>query len=417
MAYTELVKNLKGIRSYIREFLIYGYKTREDYSKGKSGRTYDDERRRLKNYLGDYVSFSNTENGRTSFISFDTRSVSHNPLFAIYKACSFTDLDITLHFLVLDILKDSKGMTTHEISEAIPDLLTGITEFVIDDSTIRKKLKEYVELGLLDSVKKGNKVLFFIPEQIQDIEQLSDALNYFSETEMCGVCGEYLMDNHSLHNDNFIFKHHNPSSAIESDILFTVLEAIHNKQAVHIVQYRRRANKERSGIFVPLQIYKSVQTGRVYIMVYEERNGYHSLRLDYISSITADKVVENYDVLKKEFQKYRNHIWNVSLGSFGNGRQNNRKLEHVEFTVFFDNDEKHIYQRLLTERRVGKVELIDNNHARFSADLFESQEIVPWIRTFICRISDVKFSNQYVQDTFLADIERMNAMYGIGGRE
>ena len=414
MAYSELVKNLKGIRSYIREFLIYGYKTREDYAKGKSGRTYDDERRRLKNYLGDYVLFSNTENGRSPFISFDTRSVSHNPLFAIYKACSFTDLDITLHFLILELLSHKEKMTTREINEAIPLFLSEASDLQIDESTVRKKVREYVELGLLESEKKGNKIVFFIPWQIQDVGQLSDALNYYSETEMCGVVGEYILDNHDLHNDIFIFKHHTPSAVIESDILFVILEAIHSKQSVRITQYRRKTNKERSGIFVPLQVYKSVQTGRMYIMVYEERNGYHSLRLDYISNISIEETVNNYDELKKCFMQYRKHTWNVSLGSF-NGKQNNRRLEHVEFTVFFDGNEKHIYQRLLTEKRIGCVELLDENHARFSADIFESQEIIPWIRTFICRICDVKFSNSNVQQSFISDLKLMNSMYGIGG--
>ncbi len=33
MAYSELIKNFDNIRSYMRDFFIYGFKTREEYDK------------------------------------------------------------------------------------------------------------------------------------------------------------------------------------------------------------------------------------------------------------------------------------------------------------------------------------------------------------------------------------------------
>ena len=44
MAYSELVKNFNRIRDYMREFYVYGFKSRVEFSK-KSARSYDDERR------------------------------------------------------------------------------------------------------------------------------------------------------------------------------------------------------------------------------------------------------------------------------------------------------------------------------------------------------------------------------------
>ena len=44
MAYSELVKNFNRIRDYMREFDVYGFKSRDEFSK-KSARSYDDERR------------------------------------------------------------------------------------------------------------------------------------------------------------------------------------------------------------------------------------------------------------------------------------------------------------------------------------------------------------------------------------
>ena len=43
MAYSELIKSFNRIRGYMREFYIYGFKSRDGYDL-KSARSYDDER-------------------------------------------------------------------------------------------------------------------------------------------------------------------------------------------------------------------------------------------------------------------------------------------------------------------------------------------------------------------------------------
>ena len=73
MAYSELIKNFKRIREYMREFYVYGFKSRDEYT-GKSARSYDDERRRMESWLGDYMQFRQTPEGKNVFISIDSRS-------------------------------------------------------------------------------------------------------------------------------------------------------------------------------------------------------------------------------------------------------------------------------------------------------------------------------------------------------
>ena len=59
MAYNELIKKFNRTRDYMREFYIYGFKSREEYTR-KSARSYDDERRRIEAWLGDYMGFRQT---------------------------------------------------------------------------------------------------------------------------------------------------------------------------------------------------------------------------------------------------------------------------------------------------------------------------------------------------------------------
>ncbi len=64
-SYNELIKNFEKIRTYMREFYVYGFKSCEDYT-DKSARSYDDERRRLESRLGDHMSFTRTQDGKMS---------------------------------------------------------------------------------------------------------------------------------------------------------------------------------------------------------------------------------------------------------------------------------------------------------------------------------------------------------------
>jgi hypothetical protein len=63
------------------------------------------------------------------------------------------------------------------------------------------------------------------------------------------------------------------------------------------------------------------------------------------------------------------------------------------------------------------VKRIDNNTSRFSADVYDSTEVIPWIRTFICRITDISFSNKDVEKQFRDDISAMYQLYGLEGGE
>ncbi len=157
MAYSELIKNFARIHSYMRDFYVYGFKSRNEYDQ-KSSRSYDNERRRMESWLGDYMAFRQSAAGKNVFLTIDPRCAGHNPLYKALKAKSFTDGDITLHFILLDILHDETiALSIQEVAERIDrDYLSRFqNSLVFDESTLRKKLKEYVAMGLLQREKQG----------------------------------------------------------------------------------------------------------------------------------------------------------------------------------------------------------------------------------------------------------------------
>lgn len=63
-------------------------------SSGKqSVRSYDNERRRVESWMGEYVSFSLDNRGKRVYLSVDSRQIPHNPLYRAFKAKRFTDKD------------------------------------------------------------------------------------------------------------------------------------------------------------------------------------------------------------------------------------------------------------------------------------------------------------------------------------
>lgn len=134
-----------------------------------------------------------------------------------------------------------------------------------------------------------------------------------------------------------------------------------------------------------------------------------SYRLDCIADVMIGEAAENFDALRGILDGMQRNMWGVSC----NKRLSN--LEHVEFKIYINDWEEHIWRRLEREKRCGTIERIDKNTAKFSAYVFDTWELVPWIRTFICRITEMNFSNRTVENQFKKDIEEMYGMYGISG--
>lgn len=410
MAYNELIKNFDKIRDYMRDFYVYGFKSRSDYDM-KSARSYDDERRRIESWLGDYMGFRQTGEGKNVFLTIDSRTSRHNPLFRAWKAKSFTDGDITLHFILFDILNNPKiKKTVTEICDSIyNNYLCNFSEpMSFDESTVRKKLKEYVEENLIIAEKKGKSVYYSrVPDSKLDC---TDALNFFSEVSPCGVIGSFLLDKVEAKDEIFTFKHHYITHTMDSEILYGIFEAIHSKASVTLTNISQRDKRETVIHALPLKVLISVQSGRQYILIYDIQKGnIYTLRIDYIKNIKIENEFPQYDCIQKRGEDLIANAWGVST--------NKRRgaLEHIEFTLFFEEGEKHIPKRLDREKRCGSVEMLDENHCRFTADVCDSNELVPWMRTFICRITDLKMSNKIVEKVFRDDIEAMNRLYGIEG--
>jgi hypothetical protein len=157
----------------------------------------------------------------------------------------------------------------------------------------------------------------------------------------------------------------------------------------------------------------SVQNGRQHLFAYlPEYNFFTSYRIDYLSNVKLEDPTPRFDELRAELDRMQSKMWGVSVKR---NKWGNDHLEHVEFTIKVEDGEDYIVKRLYREKRVGTVEKLDEHTYRFTADIYDSSEIIPWIRTFICRITQMNFSSRTQENKFKQDLNEMYRMYGLDG--
>lgn len=400
--YSELIKNFSRIRDYMRDFFIFGFKVRKDFLR-KSPRTYDNERRRVESYLGEMTKWEYSEKGKNIFISVDSVHIEQNPFYKTFKAKSFTSSDIILHFLLLDILTSNKKLSL----EAITDKINLRTSDYIDTQTIRNKLKKYHELGLID-IQKEKKLYYYslTTTTFEDLAIPPETISFFSETAPFGVIGSYIND--KIHNQNtkFQYKHHFIINTLEDIILLDLLNAMQNENTVSIETFNKNNSEIKNLTLLPLKIYISVQTGRRYLIAHNTwRKKFSTFRLDYIKNVKILEKNDNFSVLQKKLTA-RMHY------SFATTVMQNNNPEHIEITFFINEEtEKYIIDRLLREGRCGTLEKIKTNTYKFTADISDTNELTPWIKTFTGRIIKLEGSNEAVINKFYSDINEMAKLY------
>ena len=400
MAYSELIKNFSRIRSYMRSFYVYGFRHRNEYDE-KSARGYDNERRRIESWLGDYMSFRQDADGKRMFLSVDSRAIPNNPLYRAFCTKSFTDRDIMLHFHLLDILDGENGLSVTEVMEELADRLYEFdTGELPDESTVRKKLSEYEALGMIQRRKRGRETVYYTSEETVDLNSWQSAIEYYSEAAPLGVIGSFLTDHFKESGSAFRFKHHYILNALDSEILYELVSAIGEGREVALTLGKQKIE------VIPLKLYTSTQTGRQYLLAWTPWNERFSFfRTDSIDSVKTGDRASYPEGLKEKLSFFQSHVWGAASG-------NSIKLDHLEMTITAGKQEGYIVERLKREKRCGTVEQLDESRWRFTADVFDALEILPWIRTFTGRITELKCSKPMVEERFHRDLELIAALYG-----
>lgn len=408
--YSELIKNFEKIRDFTRDFLVYGFKTRNDYTR-LSPRSYDNERRRIESYLNELIVKNQDNRGKTISISSNTTAKTYNPLFKVWQTKSFTRNDCFLHFVILDILSNHKSLNVTEISEIISrSYITETNDAEPADSmTIRNKLNEYTKLGILETAKQGKTLYYSLASNPllninnETKDNLDLALSFYKNVLPAGFLG------HSINNDQdtpFIYRQIFFSQILDDDILLQILGAIDNRQVVTAAMVGSRNAMNRQTKFLPLKILINTKTGRRYIAIYSLRNKkFSTIRLDYVKEVEFGDVYPEYDAVCADYQF-------CMASSFSITNQSTEKLNNVKMVLNIDEKtEQYMLERVKREGKHGIITKLDENLFEYSIDVADTLEMVPWLRTFIGRIVNLEGTEKHVISQFKRDINSMAALY------
>ena len=405
--FQELIKSFDRIRDYARQFFLYGFKVRGEFAE-KSTRTYDNERRRIENYLAPYIHSSRAPKGRQVSIRMDTGRIRSNPLYAAWKSKSFTDRDLLLHFFLLDLMAGKEAMTV----PALCDQIAARYGEVMDPQVIRLKCREYERLGLLCSQREGRTVAYRLPPPLS-LEsgplcgQLLCAVKFCSEAAPFGVVGSTILDREYVSNDIFSWKHYFIVHTLEDEVLLTILAAMREKRFISFENHSSRSGRHTTVCGLPLKIFVSVQTGRRYLCLYfADRRRFGCLRLDCIFAPQPLEICPQYDQYQNKLARNLPHCWGVSFGGHS-------RMETLCMKLYIDeSSETHIIERLKREGRGGQVEKVRENVFLYTGSFFDANEMLPWVKSFTGRILDLQCSNKAVAAKVTADWEAMYQMYG-----
>jgi len=392
---------------------VYGYICRSDYNQ-KSSRSYDNERRRIESYLAGYIQWENSSRGKNLFISTNTADLSQNPLFSVWETKSFTTKDCLLHFCLFDILIRKPGLTANEAADVLYDqyLSRFPAPSAPDAMTVRNKLNEYVEAGLFQKQKTSKTLHYSINssqfnQALPDIvNQLAAPLHFFENVAPAGVLGYFIRRDSGQMSAYFSFRHLFTSHTLDDEVLIQLLRAIQARKTIQFETYSNRSKNLFRQTILPLKIATNVKHGRRYLLAYNmRRRNFFSFRLDYLKNVEIMEESSDFYARLAELEERLASTWGVFLG-----KQN--YFERLEMVLAIDETtEAYVLTRLKREGKHGIVEKLADNTFAYRIEVTDTQEMVPWLRTFIGRIISLSGSNKRVIKLFLDDIDRMAALY------
>lgn len=415
--YNDRMRSLDDVREFVREFFVYGLRTKEEFT-NISPRTYDEWTRRMLDWFSEECFHSRVVELRKNlkYLSFDCRAYAENPLYKCWKASTFKTNHLIYYFSLINSLSASDETVDRWF------IYKEAAAFIYDsDAASRKMLGDlFIPKGL---IKKKNRGKYTLYPPI-GYSKLHDALSFFSEIAPVGVIGSFILDKCSSEESVLRFKQHFVGQCFDSEILCNTLYAIKRNRNVKIIYSPKNTKQEivdkefidtekvynlrtiSTQVF-PVTIFSSTQTGRQYLIAWSDKETrFFNYRVDGIKEI---EILGNpsfdCNAVKSEFNDMRKHIWGVSQG--------NGTITHVEFIIKVDKDEKFIIRRLEREKRCGEILPVEGypELIKFSADVYDAKEMLPWIRTFICRIVELHISDKYVEDKFWRDLDEMYEQY------
>ena len=395
------ISNFDVIRKLVRNLYLEGFNNYlETENLGKSSRAFTNNLNSIRNFLDKrFISAkTNTKKKSNPIITFDTRNETENPLYALWKTSNSIASNLSFDFAIIDILEDYPdginwfSLTSDSDSNKHDNLLSKYVSKGIDKKGVKTKLEKLAEAGVIEFSEDKKKIRKTNTKKIKELlssKEVKQAIQFASETCPLGVIGSFILDGLSNLNSEPLntpihYKHHFIFNSIDYEIMFTILEAINEKCLLEIESERFELRT-----IIPLKIFISTQTGRTYVVFWnKEEEKLFSENLELILAAKKLEICSEYDSYRNKLSEMEEFVWGVSFKE-----EKSNELEHVRFVIEYpsEKEKNYIPARIKREAVTGIVKELDEYHSEFTANIIDSNEIIPWIRSFFGRITELDF--------------------------
>ncbi|MBR4634373.1 WYL domain-containing protein [bacterium] len=416
------ISEVNMLRAFVREIYVESFHSPDGHISihSESGRSEAEAKSRIHAFFEENFITKNSK--KDDVLKFDSRIVDQNPLFAIWKMCHFKPEYLTRDFALFDLLSTTEyqeGLSDYDLKS--DDSGKNKLEFYTGKPISHKQLDLYIPSlrtnGVLDvknSFSPNGKLLKStykltdtkkIQNLIKNNPEIISAVQFASETFPCGVIGSYIIDSIDIKETLpvFYFKHHFIYNTLDSEVMYTIFSAINEKRFVTI---QRKGNIIR---VTPIQVRYSARDGRSYLIYYTNYPKYKGFNVENFENIVSVKKSDKcsyFDSLRSEYHSIKKNLWGKSITI------DKKKTEHVDFTIQYNDAEIYVLKRLKREAFSGQIKTNTNKkEATFSYELFDSKELIPWIRSYFGRITQFHFENKDLQQQLKDEIKKMYAIY------
>ena len=404
-----------------------------------------------------------------------------NYLAETYQNCSYVIDDVIFYFLLMQAFIDMDMITSPysyymkyeedfeyytiplEGSFRIPDLVSQISiiyeknqeilkeinnigvnedhpEQLFTASKIKARVNELVDLGILVSVSKDYYKLspdIFSELSRDELSELQLMTQFFYNCSFLTIPGfylsstiaEYSQANFITETESFFNKQENPvffyknnrlQSVIDDDVTWTLINAIHQKEAVHFT-YKSKNGALQEYDILPMKIVIDKQYGRQYFFGYNySYSNYIMPRISSITNISINKKIKSEQrfcfipeidkeqdihlVYDKLYRENILNVWNIALGE-------NESTVHITFN-FPSNDYGKLLSQLKSSMRHGNIQELGNGVVDFNIVTKNELELVPWIRSFGAYAIVDSQQNPKLANKLKNDLKEALAQYG-----
>ncbi|ADQ08287.1 Peptidase C54 [Caldicellulosiruptor hydrothermalis 108] len=399
--FNPFVNDFNKLRNFSRIVYLYGCYSREDAENFNiAKRTFDDELRRMRIFLGEDQYFSAEREGKKSLpcIVEDFFRDVENPLINIYFSKTSTALQTTLFFMILQVLNSSenKKAAAAQILDRISQVLDRDVADTDLESSLKRVLRQLQNLGIVRYLK--NEKVYMLCSRARDVfkdfstDEIKDiyiSVLFFINSNVPNVPGWYLKESLEKYllelgeeeflkdaNSMFWFTYIPHHYILEEELVWKFLEAASNNKKIKVWYYPRKKRQSVEFVCTPVRIVYDVKLGRWYFVV---------LRGEGLSALPVWRT-EKIEILQEGFDPQQilplaRRLEKCFFVSVPTGKKGFEKIR-LKFKCPSDSPYNFVLARVKRELKNARIANVDEKTFEVEYDISNIKEFKGWLRSF-----------------------------------